>query len=479
MTKFTKSLLRLILPLVSLGFFLIASIVVLIISQGRTINEDGSFVQTGIIRINSIPSEDLKAYINESEVTYSEFRITNITPGIVTLKLTKEGYTPWEKQVRVESGIVKDVYAQLYPNTIPFTKVSNVNVSKTFYSLDGQYIYYVVNNDSTLDGIWRIKLTRNLLDFSNSQQITQIVKFTTEQKLELKESDYNIQSSIDNNKFILNVGTNYYLYNISDTANRVNLNTLFGFTPANVKWFRDSQSIIFTQENKYAFEYDLITKEISLVDYNNTTLSNYAVSANNVYFIKDNKLMLYTNKSSAEYKFGDKIKALLPTKISSVFTSSENPNVLILDSEGTLLYIDVQKEFIDVIDTNATFYKALSNGRLISYFKNDELHSFYVEDKFTDNLLDTSNFNLALRHDAFTNMEFASTGRNLILFSKNKITLMDYDGLNVNTILTDFTFIEDKVLFANNSTEMYSLIQEKDETGATVNNIYKFELKLK
>lgn len=479
MTKFTKSIIRVILPLASLGFFLIASVVVLIISQGRTINEDGTFVQTGIIRINSIPTDNVKAYINDNEVSYSEFRITNITPGIVTLKLTKDGYTPWVKQVKVESGIVKDVYAQLYPNTIPFTKISTVNVNKTFYSSDGQFIYYVILNDSSLDGIWRIKLTRNLLDFSNSQQISQIVKFNTDQRNELKDSDYTIESSVDNNKFILHVGTNYYIYNIADTSIRTNLNLTLGFNPENVKWFRDSQSLIFTQDNKYSFEYDLTVKQISLIDYSSDSLSNFAVSANNVYFLKNNKLMVYTNKSSLPYVFSDKIKTLLPTKISSVYTSFENPNVLILDADGTLLYVDIQKDFIDVIDTNSTFYKALSNGRLINYFKDDELHSFYVEDNFADNLLDTSNFNLAIKRSAFTSLEFASTGRNLILFSNNKITLMDYDGLNVNTILTEFNFIENKLLFANNSTEMYALIQEKDEIGNTVNNIYKFELKLK
>lgn len=478
MTKLTNSLIKVILPLASLGFFLIASIIVLVISQGKKL-DDGSFIQTGIIRVNSIPTDNVKAYIDNKEVSFSEFRITNIDPGIVNLKLTREGYTPWEKQVKVESGIVKDVYAQLYPNTIPFSKVATININKTYFSDDGQYIYYTVLNNTSADGIWRIKLTRNLLDFSNSQQISQIIKFSEVEKKEIEQNEYTLLASRDNNKVLLKLGDIYYLYNLSDTTKRVNLNQVTGINLENVQWFRDSQSIIFTQDNKYSFEYDLTTKETVLIDYNSEGLSNFSISSNNIFFIKNNKLMLYTNKAATEYIFSNKMKALIPVILTNVYTASENPNVLILEADTTLLYLDTQKEFIDVIDTLSTFYKSLSNGRLLTYFKEDILHSYYIEDNFEANTLDTSNYNLNIKLNSFDNLEFAATGKNLVLFSDNGVTLMDFDGLNQTPILTEFNFVENKLLFANNSTEIYSLIQEKDETGATVNNLYKFELKVK
>jgi len=479
MTKFTNSIIKIILPLASLGFFLVASLIVLVISQGKKLEDDGSFVQTGIIRVNSIPTEDVKASINNNEVPFSEFRITNINPGIVNLKLTKEGYSPWEKQIKVESGIVKDVYAQLYPNTIPFTKVSDTNINKTFFSDDSQYIYYTVLNGTSVDGIWRLKLTRNLLDFSNTQQISQIIKFTDTEKNELLENEYSIESSNDNNKLILTVGVNHYLYTLSDTTNRVDLNNTLGFAIENVQWFKDSQSIIFTQDNKHAFEYDINSKEISLINYNAEGIPNYAISANNVFFIKDNKLMVYINKVVQEYQFSDKLAAIIPSALSKIYTPLENPNILILSTDDTLIYVDIQKDFLDLVDTLSTFHKSLSNGRLITYFKNDVLHSYHVEDNFNANTLDTSNYNLAINKDTFDNLEFAATGKNLVLFTNNKLTLMDYDGLNANSILTDFNFTESKLLFTNNSTEIYALIQEKNEIGTTVNNLYKFELKIK
>lgn len=479
MTKLTNSLIKVILPLASLGFFLVASIIVLVISQGKKLEDDGSFVQTGIIRVNSIPTDNVKAFIDNKEVTFSDYRIAGIIPGAVNLKLTKDGYTPWEKQVIVESGIVKDIYAQLYPNTIPFSKVSPFNIEKTYFSTDGQFIYYTVINNTASDGIWRIKLTRNLLDFSNTQQVTQLIKFNEVQRNELQQNEYTLITSRDNNKMILKVGDIYYLYNLSDTSRRINLNDVIGINLENVQWFRDSQSIIFTQDNKYSFEYDLTTKETILIDYNVDSLSNFSITSNNVYFIRNNTLMLYTNNASSEYIFGSKLKNLIPPNLTNVYTAPDNSNTLILLADEALFYVDIQKGFIDVIDTKTEFYKTLSNGRLLTYFKNNVLHSYYIEDNYEDNTLEAAKFNLNITKDSFDNLEFAATGKNLVLFSSNKVTLMDYDGLNQTPILAEFTFIDNKLLFANNSTEIYSLIQEKDETGATVNNLYKFELKVK
>lgn len=478
MTKFTKSILKIILPLASLGFFLIASVVVLIISQGRIFEDDGSIVQTGIIRINSIPQDEIEAYINDQKVDVNDDRITNINPGIVNLRLTKTGYTPWEKQIKVESGIVKDVYVQLYPNSIPFKKVTNTNVDKTFYSKDGQYIYYFVLNGSTSDGVWRIKLSRNLLDFTNSTQITQIIKLNEIEKSELKQNEYELITAYDNNKLILRVGTNYYLYDLADTTKRIDLNKETGLTMSNIQWFANSQSIIFAHEGKYTFEYNLSTKQRTLIEYNEKQDTSLAVTSNNIYFIKDNVVMIYSNNAVSKFVFPKNITSLLPAKLSNVYTSTENSNVLILAADDTLLYVDLLKDFIDVIDTRSTFYKSLSSGRLITYFKNDELHTYYVEDTFNEDILEAYNYNLAINKDAFTNLEFAATGKNLVLFKENSITLMDYDGLNTNTILKDFNFIENKILFTNNSTEVYALIQEKDDEGLTVNEIYKFELKI-
>jgi hypothetical protein len=104
------------------------------------------------------------------------------------------------------------------------------------------------------------------------------------------------------------------------------------------------------------------------------------------------------------------------------------------------------------------------------------LHSFHVEDNFTTNTLDTANYKLNINKDQLTNMEFGVNGKSLIIFSEGKLTLMDYDGLNTNTILNDFNFIENRILFTNNSTELYALVKEKNELGEDINNLYKFDL---
>lgn len=476
MTKFTKSILRIILPLASLGIFLIASIVVLIISQGRRLEDDGNLIQTGIIRITSIPSESIKAYVNNEEVTLSDFRITGIVPGFVTLRLSKEGYTSWEKQVKVESGVVKDVFAQLYPNTVDFAKVTEQNIDKVFYSPDSQYIYYTILDNQALNGIWRIRLNRNLLDFSNRVQPTQLIKFSNEEIAELSDGDYSVEIAPNNNKLLLKINSNYILYNLAENNKRTLLNTVLGGDIDNLRWFREDQSIIYSK-GSYYFEYDFANQQISLIKFDGD--NNIGISANNIYFVKDNQIYIYTNKATSLYKFNNKLQGLLPVKIDQIYTIQDNPNIFVISTDQILLYVDVQKEFIDVIDTTAQFYKALNNGRLILYSKGDELYSYFTEDNFASSSLDTFNYNLNTRLSDFDNLIFTPTGKNLLFFKDKSVSVMDYDGLNSSKILKEFSFIDNKVLISANNTEIYALIEEKDSSGINVRNLYKFDLKLK
>jgi len=481
MTKFTQSLFKVILPLASLGFFLVASLVVLIISQGRIFDEDGSIVETGIIRVTAIPKDNLKAYINNEEVPFSEFRITNITPGVVTLKLAKEGYTPWEKQVKVESGFVKDVFAQLYPDTIPFTKVIQENAHKVFYAPDDQFIYYTVLDNRGLNGIWRLKLTRNLLDFANPSLNTQIIKLNEVESNQLLTNDYNLLISSDNNRVILNIdNTDYFLYNLSDSNVKTDLSNLLGTKPENVAWFKGSESITFTKDNKYAFEYEINSKQTSLITADENGLNHLAISFNNIYFVKDQVLYRYSNKSTAPFELTAKLKPLIPSSLSQIYTPRDNQNALILESEDSLIYLDLQKNYIDVIDVNASLLAFANNGRTLLYQKEGKTYSYYVEESLSGDSYTTYNYDLAINTEDVDTIKFTSTSNTLVTVSKEgKITLMDYDGLNKRQILNEFKLTGNKLLFTNSNTEIYALVQEINEEAETVNNLYKFELQLK
>lgn len=478
MTKITKSILKLILPLGSLGFFLVASILVLIVSQGRMFVDDGSIVQTGIIRLTSIPNQELRAFINGEPVALIESRITNVNPGNVTLKLEKDGYTPWEKLIRVEPGIVRDVFAQLYPNTIPFEKVTTQNIDISVSTMDGQFIFFTVLDPVANSGIWRVRLNRNILDFSNSQQIVQVVKFTENELSELKQGSYSLKVSSDNSRLILQTANKSYLYNFNTNPQKVDLEIAIGLNPVNPIWYRGSESIIFFKDDYYAFEYNINNDTISLIEYNPSGLNNFAISDNRVLYIKNNTLLNYTGGSSKPFNFSEKLLPLIPSVLTEVYTPRSNPNVVILKSNETLFYIDLQKDFLDIIDTSAEIYKVPDNGRVIVYQKNGVLFSYFVEDNLEPNTLTTQNYSLNLSVDTIDNLEFTSSGKNLVIFEDNKLTLMDYDGLNSKQILSDFVFIENNVTFANNGTEIYGLVEEKNSLAENERNIYKFELNL-
>lgn len=478
MTKVTKSILKFVLPIASLGFFLVISIFVLIISQGKKIETDGKLTQTGIIRLTTLPTNDIKAFIDNKEVSIFDSKITSITPGIVNLKLFKEGYSNWEKNIEVESGIVKDVFAQLYPNDIAFKDIATSNINKTFYSSDGQFIYFSILDSLTDNGIWRLKLTRNLLDFANEQVPTQIIKFSNTEAQEVLSKNYNLIISPDNNKFILSFDNQYYLYSNSSLI-KTNLNLLVGFNPKEVAWFNNSNSIIFLEENKYLFEYDLNSNQTTLISYfSKDNATNYKVSGENVLFIKDSKLFKYNNKTVKPFEFKSAIALKLPSKYTNLFTPLNSQNIIILESDNKYYYVDLEKDYVDIIGTNIRIESIFSSGKMILYSKDETLFTYFSEDVVGTNQVNKNIYNLGITTSEYQALQFSYSGKNIIFFKDSKISIVDFDGLNKSEILKDFNFAQNQVGFSDNGTILYGLIKDKELTSTEVNSLYKFELKI-
>lgn len=122
--------------------------------------------QTGMINVKSIP-DGANVYLNGELKTATNGAIAGLTPGKYTLKILRNGFVTWEKEIEVFSQLVTDITAILVsqsPRLEPLTNTGariptiSPTLSKlAFFTKDGGY-----------PGVWVISLTGDTLNLFRS-----------------------------------------------------------------------------------------------------------------------------------------------------------------------------------------------------------------------------------------------------------------------------------------------------------------------
>lgn len=103
---------------------ILASTAVVLYAQGYRLNLSKRTVEkTGIILIKSIP-EGAGVYLDGELTTATNSPISNLKSGTYHLKVEKEGYFSWEKDVLVKEGLVTDITTLLPPLSPSLTAVT-------------------------------------------------------------------------------------------------------------------------------------------------------------------------------------------------------------------------------------------------------------------------------------------------------------------------------------------------------------------
>lgn len=105
--------------LISIGillFLVIGTTIVILYGKGYrfSLGEGrAEFAGTGLLVTTSVPN-GASVYINGHLTTATDNTI-NLAPGVYTIKIAKDGYFPWEKQIHVKAEVVAKAEALLFP----------------------------------------------------------------------------------------------------------------------------------------------------------------------------------------------------------------------------------------------------------------------------------------------------------------------------------------------------------------------------
>lgn len=157
-------------------FLIVGTIMVILYGKGYTFNfGDGKIgiSGTGLLAATSQP-DGAGIYIN-SHLTSATNNTVSLPPGEYDVKISKSGYSSWNKKVKIEKEVVSSAYAFLIPTAPKLNNVTQMGVGNPVMDPTRTKIAYTVSSldDSRKNGIYILDMgLRPILTLqSSSSQI--------------------------------------------------------------------------------------------------------------------------------------------------------------------------------------------------------------------------------------------------------------------------------------------------------------------
>lgn len=161
---------RLLINIVIVAALAIGTAAAIEYAKGYRPNIQNRIIQgTGLISLTSYP-KSARVIINDRLTTVTDDKLY-LTPGDYTIKIEKDGFSPWQKTVPVKSELVTSVDARLFPLIPAISPITFYQVDNVAANPDNTKIAYVVSHSpvSADNGLYVYSLTGNLLGSQNIQ----------------------------------------------------------------------------------------------------------------------------------------------------------------------------------------------------------------------------------------------------------------------------------------------------------------------
>ncbi|MBI3980594.1 PEGA domain-containing protein [Candidatus Microgenomates bacterium] len=158
--------------------FILISLGLIIYARGYRLDfKSKKILGTGLLVATSLP-DGASVYLNDHLTTATNTTI-NLAPGEYKVRIVKDGYLPWQKNLKVREEIVTKTEATLFPSTPELKPLSVNGAINPSLSSDGTKLVFAVKTDEEngledKSGLWVIDMLDRPLSFSRLQH--QIVK---------------------------------------------------------------------------------------------------------------------------------------------------------------------------------------------------------------------------------------------------------------------------------------------------------------
>jgi hypothetical protein len=437
---------------------------------------------TGVLTIDTIPSRSSLS-INDKEYGKTP-KSVSLKGGDHSIQIERDGYHDWSKSINITEGKSSSIYPWLIVDNIKstslFTSSKTVDTNHIYQNNNSIFfiLYEDLNNTRSYE-LWRLSTDSAIWDFSENPSL--ILTFNT---LVDSEFTFEILPSNDSSIVLLSINDNSvrsrYLVktNRENTLDNLLPITLNGFTDYSISWSKSDKYLLLESDSDI-FSYDidteikyLITKKSTDTLYTFTTdtegliylmvgnledsIYNYSLSQYlpngtlqkellpSIYFYNSNSyLEEYKSEEASNYSLPFK-NSQESTKTCGKITSfsvETDVNGVFIQTEFAGYWYDITSSkfiLISPYKTSLVGISPLKNQLLYQNTKEIGVLTFDIEDGTPDQYLGKK---VAWELDSklISNLQWLSTGKNVIFTKEEKAYVSDHEGENVVEIYSNPT----------------------------------------
>ncbi len=434
-----------------LSLFILAGGGIIFLSQGWRLKIDNcrlpviwncqiAITRTGAIFIESKPKGvvikiDGEIFEDKSGLIQSGTLITNLLPKDYKVEIEKDGYLPWEKNIRVNSGLVAEVLKivlvpeEINKKTADITKSIDsfwVNQQKRIILKNKEGLYYFPSSASA------------------NESETSNIKLRGDKFIQWSESGD--KAIVEDSKNLI-----YYLYDFNNLSKILNVSAILNnFQQVNISEI----SFCPIESNK------LIVKDkkgaLSLLDLNHLKLEDlvkalaWTVKNSNLYYVGETPQSLFLGGFNLILKTSDNLVDL-PENLGTIseISSAGNKISFLTKDGGLYLFNRETKTFEQIAHSAKKFAFSYDNKKIAFLDKDDKLNVYFLE-----------NYRINVNKKAGEIIDFsfyekgAASVKNLFWYKDSDHLLINYLG-NDGKEKIDFVEIDDRL-----PTNKYTLVED-------------------
>lgn len=379
---------------------------------GYRLTNNGIAQGTGLLSANSFPT-GAEVLIDDRLVTATDDTLY-LEPGEYEVEIRRDGYTPWKKTVSIQSELVAQTNARLFPIAPSLTPLTFTGVNNISPSPDGQKILYYTASASASrkNGLYVLELSNSPLPFQNGPK--QIAEDTEGFDLANAKFIWSPDSSevmmISNNRQVM-----------LQIDRLQNLQTLTDIFPTSKQILSEWEKEMLIRERQYLEQFPPEVVSIA------------TSSAKNVYISPDKKRLLYTATESASIP--DTIVPPLPaTNTQPEQRQLEMGGIYIYDREEDKNF-RIGTEATDSATSSAPHKTLLATDLSTSIGSiNNASASSYNQLQASESALTADNFRRYHSSLYTSTFQWYPDSRHVFFVEEDSIRVLEYDGTNLTTL---------------------------------------------
>lgn len=404
---------KIVMWLFILTFLIITPLTILYTSGWRYNWKKGSVEQTGVLMIDVQPRSSKISVNNEllkQLFPFSEFHLDNLLPGEYNIKVEKENYHSWEKNVEVKENISSFINKVILFKNINPEIVNNLNITDAFsFENNNSILFTIRNNDYEELWAFNIEDEEESLLYRLINPEENINTFTKNK----------FQWSANNNLLLFNDSKHNLIFDLENSNKITDLNNINVSKIEKIHWSKTDNNIIYYIDEKNNLNEFNIDSQIDNILFNSieNEITDFLVSNDDLYYLSSDDEYVYFFRYNARDNENEIILhlALENYKLKQY---SENSWLINNDRKSYSYFFQFisPKLYFQELNTNDLVYSSGNNK--ITYTNNNTFELFTFE-----NFQSTEN-----RGENFLLSRYSSLPKNLKWFKNNEYVFYSLDN---------------------------------------------------